>query len=67
MKMRPKEMVEKLKAMGLGRVQRALVMETFHDAGEKEALEQAEGYLVAHRRQVADAEIAARRLCGLVL
>ncbi len=60
-------MVERLKTMGLPPVQRSKVMETFHDAGEAEALEQAEGYLTSSRNEIANAKAAAKLLCGMEL
>ena len=59
------QMVEKLKGMGLCRIDRSKVMETYRDAGEVEALEQANGYLERDRIGLANAKAAAEALCGI--
>lgn len=56
---------ERLKEMGLGQQDRRKVMETFHDAGEKEALEHANGIIARSNAALAGAKQAARNLCGI--
>jgi hypothetical protein len=65
--MNSSEMVAKLKGMGLCQSQRSKVMETYRDAGEAEALEQANGYVQQECIQVANAKAAANALCGMNL
>lgn len=65
--MNPAEMVTKLKGIGLCQSQRVKVMETYRDAGEAEALEQANSYVRQERNQVANAKAAANALCGMNL
>lgn len=61
----PNQIIEHLKALGLGSTQRSKVMETFRDAGEAEALEQAAGYLQQERREIAGSKAAANALFGM--
>ncbi|MDP4028548.1 MAG: hypothetical protein Q8P42_06220 [Gallionella sp.] len=65
--MNPSQMVEKLKEMGLCQSQRSKVMETYRDAGEEEALEQANGYVHQERVQIENAKAAANVFCGMRL
>lgn len=51
-----KAILEKLKSMGLSQYQVQACMETYRDAGEDEALEQAERYQIRHKSQLAAAE-----------
>lgn len=55
-RMTPQEMVEHLKAMGLCTIDRAKVMETYRDAGQDEAIEQAESYVTANKAAVTRAK-----------
>lgn len=66
-RMTPQEMVEHLKAMGLCTIDRAKVMETYRDAGQDEALEQAERHVAIGNAAVARAKAGAATLCGVVL
>jgi hypothetical protein len=59
------EMVDRLKAMGLGQHDRRKVLETFRDAGEKEALEQANEIVARSKTQIAEAKQAAHDLFGI--
>ncbi len=65
--MRPEQMIEKLKDMGLCQIERSKVMETYRDAGEADALEQADGYVRQHHICMANARAAANVLCGMNL
>lgn len=64
-RMTPDEMVAHLKAIGLCASDRAKVMETYRDAGEDEALEQARRYVVAGQSAVAGARAGAAAWCGI--
>lgn len=64
MKMTPWAMVAKLKEMGLPQTDRSKVLETFRDAGEKEALEQANEILQRRAKQIAAAEKAMNSIMG---
>lgn len=65
MKRTPQEMVKCLKEMGLGQQQRSKVMATFRDAGEEEAIEQAQELLAGDQAAIAGAKQAARTLLGI--
>lgn len=56
---------ERLKKMGLGQQDRRKVIETFHDAGEKEAMEHANDIIARSNANLAAAKQAARDLCGI--
>lgn len=58
-------LIVKLKEMGLGRIQRANVLETYRDVGYEEAMEQAIGYQTTSQKQVDAATVAAADLFGL--
>ncbi len=60
-----KAFIERLKAMGLGDWEREQCCATYRDAGEAEAIEQAERYNARRQAQVDGARLAARALCGL--
>lgn len=64
MKSTPWAMTAKLKEMGLPQTDRAKVMETFRDAGEKEAMEQANNILLRRAKQIAAAEKAMNSIMG---
>lgn len=57
--MSPQEMITHLKAMGLCASDRAKVMETYRDAGQDEALEQAERHVAIGNAAVARAKAGA--------
>lgn len=65
--MTPTEMVSHLKALRLGQVERSNVMETFRDAGQAEALEQAHNYVVARKTATTRTKAAVRMLLGITI
>jgi len=59
------EFSDRLKGMGLGSQDRRKVIETFHDSGEKEAMEHANDIIARSNAALAGAKQAARDLCGI--
>ena len=64
-RMTPHEMVAHLKAMGLCTRDRAKVMETYRDAGQDEAIEQADSYVTTSKTAVTRAKVGMEAWTGM--
>lgn len=62
---RPEEVRAKLKAMGLGDAAIKRCMATFHEAGEQQALQQAQAIVDHHKAILHQARMLACKILGL--